>query len=458
MTLLPSDLLEASASGVSKPTRPGTDHSSASPEFSTVYDHIVSSAEFAAMDSSPSEAPVDQAYEAAMAPVADGADSATVMEIQAMTRVGNHTDMASVSSDAAAQVGTPSNRVAQDMATGDAFETVKNGILGLPMTSFEDASRKVPAEDEVHLDEFSPSAATGGRVEVTRHSSQVVPPTTQITSALVGSVDSAIGVSEGIDHVTVGELGGDEALALSMMVAGQVAAADQQKAKQGPVTISDNSSESLVSLKQTIGVPEGGVLDSKGKSADNLLVVTPEPLRVTHSDTSVEQRPLVAAAAGAEASPMNSPLKRTVNVEQPLDLSQNSKQQQASEMATFIRVLKNQGGGEAKINLHPAELGRMSISVSTDATDTKVSFVVETAQARQAIEAAMPKLKELLEQSGLSLSGSDVTEHHHQAASENTDDGARSRQSTDLSEAQSEGGELTLSVALDTNRLLDAYA
>ena len=457
MTSLHSDLLEAPASGVSKPTRPVSDHLSASPEFSTVYDHIVSSAEFAAMDSSPNEAPVDQAYEAAMAPVADGADSATVMEIQAMTPVGNHTDMASVSSDAAAQVGTPSNRVAQDMATGDAFETVKNGILGLPTTSFEDASRKVPAEDEVHLDEFSPSAATGGRVEVTRDSSQVLP-TTQITSALVGSVDSAIGASEGIDHVIVGELGGDEALALSMMVAGQVAAADQQKAKQGPVTTSDNSSESLVSLKQTIGTPEGGVLDSKGKSADNLLVVTSEPLRVTHSDTSVEQRPLVAAAAGAEASPMNSPLKRTVNVEQPLDLSQNSKQQQASEMATFIRVLKNQGGGEAKINLHPAELGRMSISVSTEATDTKVSFVVETAQARQVIEAAMPKLKELLEQSGLSLSGSDVTEHHHQAASENTDDGARSRQSTDFSEAQSEGGELTLSVALDTNRLLDAYA
>ena len=414
MTSLPSDLLEAPASGVSKPTLAGKDHSSSSPEFSTVYGHVVSSAEFAPMDSLPNEAPVDQAHDAAMAPVVDGADSATVMEIQAMTPVGNHTDMASVSSDAAAQVGAPSNTAAQDAATGDAFEAVKNDILGLP--------------------------------------------TTQITSALVGSVDSAIGANEGIDHMIVGELGGDEALALSMMVAGQGAAGDQQKTKHGPVTTSDNNSESLASLKQMTGMPEGGVLDSNGKSADNLLIVTPEPLRVTHSDTSVEQRPLVAVAAGAEASPMNSPVKRLINVEQPLDLSQNSKQQPASEMATFIRVLKNQGGGEAKINLHPAELGRMSISVSTDATDTKVSFVVETAQARQVIEAAMPKLKELLEQSGLSLSDSDVTEHHHQAASENTDDRARSRQSTDLSEAQSEGGELTLSVALDTNRLLDAYA
>jgi flagellar hook-length control protein FliK len=258
--------------------------------------------------------------------------------------------------------------------------------------------------------------------------------------------------------MTAGELGADEALALSMMVAGRVAAEDQQKAKHVPLTTSDNNPESLVNLKQTTGMSDAGVLDVKGKSADNLLVVTPEPLRAPNTDASLEQRALVSAAAGAEASPMSSPVKRIVNVEQPLDLSQASKQQQASEMATFIRVLKNQGGGEAKINLHPAELGRMSISVSTDATDTKVSFVVETAQARQVIEAAMPKLKELLEQSGLSLSDSDVTEHHHQAANEKTDDRARSRQFADLSEAQGEGGELTLSVALDTDRLLDAYA
>jgi flagellar hook-length control protein FliK len=343
------------------------------------------------------------------------------------------------------------------MAAGDAFEAVKNGILGLPATSSEDATRKVSTDDGAYLEDFSLSAAIGGPVEVTKDSPQVLP-TTQIASAHVGSVDGAMRGSEGIDPMIAGELGADEALALSMMVAGQVAAEDQQKVKHVPVTTSDNNAESLVNLKQTTGMSESGVLDVKGKSADNLLVVTPESLRAPQTDTSAEQRPLVSAAAGAEASTMSSPVKRIVNVEQPLDLSQSSKQQQASEMATFIRVLKNQGGGEAKINLHPAELGRMSISVSTDATDTKVSFVVETAQARQVIEAAMPKLKELLEQSGLSLSDSDVSERRQQAGTEKNNGRAPSGQSRDLSEAQSKGGELTLSVALDTNRLLDAYA
>jgi flagellar hook-length control protein FliK len=409
------------------------------------------------MDSSPNEAPVDQTYDVAMSQVADDADLATGMEIKALTRVGNHSDIPSVSSDAAAQVGAPSKAVAHDRAAGDAFEVVKHGILGLPTTSFEDATRKVSTGDGAHLEDFSLSAAIGSPVDVTKDSSQVLP-ITQIASAPIGSVDGAMRGSEGIGPMTAGELGADEALALSMMVAGRVAAEDQQKAKHVPLTTSDNNPESLVNLKQTTGMSDAGVLDVKGKSADNLLVVTPEPLRAPNTDASLEQRALVSAAAGTEASPMSSPVKRIVNVEQPLDLSQASKQQQASEMATFIRVLKNQGGGEAKINLHPAELGRMSISVSTDATDTKVSFVVETAQARQVIEAAMPKLKELLEQSGLSLSDSDVSERRQQAGTEKNNGRAPSGQSRDLSEAQSEGGELTLSVALDTNRLLDAYA
>lgn len=52
---------------------------------------------------------------------------------------------------------------------------------------------------------------------------------------------------------------------------------------------------------------------------------------------------------------------------------------------------------EARISLHPAELGSLQIRVelSHDGS-TKVSFDVQTAQARQAIEASLPQLRELL--------------------------------------------------------------
>ncbi|WP_428309443.1 flagellar hook-length control protein FliK [Hydrocarboniphaga sp.] len=52
---------------------------------------------------------------------------------------------------------------------------------------------------------------------------------------------------------------------------------------------------------------------------------------------------------------------------------------------------------EARISLHPAELGSLQIKVelSHDGS-TKVSFDVQTVQARQAIEASLPQLRELL--------------------------------------------------------------
>ncbi len=60
---------------------------------------------------------------------------------------------------------------------------------------------------------------------------------------------------------------------------------------------------------------------------------------------------------------------------------------------------KLQAGGlqEARINLHPAELGSLQIGVQIDSNgNAKVLFDVETPQARQAIESSLPQLRELL--------------------------------------------------------------
>jgi flagellar hook-length control protein FliK len=321
--------------------------------------------------------------------------------------------MPSASLELPAQIGAPSDALSSDMAPGNAFEAVKN--------SFHDL--------------LGPDVA----------------------SVSVGHVGADFQSDvENIDPKITGQPETNDLLALSMMVAGQGVTGGQNDPAQ-PLTPA-NRPQSPTGLETMMGLSQAASMESKAKAGDNLLIVASEPVRVSQSDNSLEHRSPISAGFNADASLANSPTKPSANIDQSLDLNQTSKQQQASEMATFVRVLKNQGGGEAKINLHPAELGRMSISVSTDAADTKVSFVVETAQARQVIEAAMPKLKELLEQSGLSLSDSDVTEHHHEAANEKTDDRAHSRQSTELSEAQSEDGDLTLSVALDPNRLLDAYA
>ena len=126
-------------------------------------------------------------------------------------------------------------------------------------------------------------------------------------------------------------------------------------------------------------------------------------------------------------------------------------------MATHLRVIKNQGGGEAKMNLHPAELGRMSVSVITEGNETKVAFTVETSQARQAVEASLPRLREMLEQTGLSLADSNVSEQNRQSRTDEEPTFGQNRGQGMLEADDQSEEDLSLSVYIDSDRLLDTY-
>lgn len=111
----------------------------------------------------------------------------------------------------------------------------------------------------------------------------------------------------------------------------------------------------------------------------------------------------------------------------------------AGEFASKVKVLVRDGVREARIQLHPAELGRLQVTVSTDGDQARVSFVAETAAARDTIEQSLPRLREMLEQNGLQLAHSDVD--HGGAAQERAPErgesvvGAEGDESGDDSEA-----------------------
>jgi hypothetical protein len=65
---------------------------------------------------------------------------------------------------------------------------------------------------------------------------------------------------------------------------------------------------------------------------------------------------------------------------------------------------------KAEIRLNPADLGpiRVEISVTDDAA--KVSFSAQNAMTREAIESALPRLREMLSENGLSLANTDVSD------------------------------------------------
>jgi flagellar hook-length control protein FliK len=78
------------------------------------------------------------------------------------------------------------------------------------------------------------------------------------------------------------------------------------------------------------------------------------------------------------------------------------------EMSSRVSLMLRDGSREARLQLHPAELGRVQVTINTDGDQARVVFVAESAAAREAIEQAMPRLREALAQQGMDLAQADV--------------------------------------------------
>lgn len=66
---------------------------------------------------------------------------------------------------------------------------------------------------------------------------------------------------------------------------------------------------------------------------------------------------------------------------------------------------------QAQIQLNPRELGPIEIKISVQNDQTHVNFVAHHATTRDAIEAALPRLREMLGEQGLNLGQADVSQH-----------------------------------------------
>ena len=64
----------------------------------------------------------------------------------------------------------------------------------------------------------------------------------------------------------------------------------------------------------------------------------------------------------------------------------------------------------AELHLHPAELGSIEIKIVTEDQQARVSFITSSATTRDVIEESLPKLRELLADSGITLDQSDISQ------------------------------------------------
>lgn len=75
-----------------------------------------------------------------------------------------------------------------------------------------------------------------------------------------------------------------------------------------------------------------------------------------------------------------------------------------------VLVLTERQMKSAEIRLTPADLGPLRVRISVEDGATNVTFQVQHAVTREAIEQALPRLREMLADSGLSLGQTDVSE------------------------------------------------
>lgn len=123
-----------------------------------------------------------------------------------------------------------------------------------------------------------------------------------------------------------------------------------------------------------------------------------EPVAAPHI---VAQAAPVTATAPATAIATSTVATATLQAEVGTPAWQQSLGQQ-------IAVFSRNGVHHAELRLHPEELGALQVSLRVSNDQAQVHFVSESHHVRAALESAMPNLRTMLEESGISLGQSSV--------------------------------------------------
>lgn len=80
-------------------------------------------------------------------------------------------------------------------------------------------------------------------------------------------------------------------------------------------------------------------------------------------------------------------------------------------MGKQVLWMVNQGLSRAEIRLNPANLGPLEVRIDMENDQVNVAFTSRHADVREAVEQALPRLREMLEEKGLKLADADVSQH-----------------------------------------------
>ena len=193
--------------------------------------------------------------------------------------------------------------------------------------------------------------------------------------------------------------------------------------------------------------------------------------QMTREDTSIAQMPKfvmpsdsVVAPASNTLSPASGPGGLTDLMDLPQMPSMRTLQPTADPelfsngLSNRLMMMSQDGVQSARLKLYPEHLGPLDVRIQIDDDGARVWFGAQHGQTREALEAAIPRLRELFADQGLQLVRADVSSGQNR---EQTTDGSVNRADLTTAGSSEESTELaesfTPSIARVTDRLLDVY-
>jgi len=361
---------------------------------------------------------------------------------QLESETGEEASMAVDIPTLSAQVGEESIAIEGDMSAANTDIEIEQAPLAVNGASQEQTQKQkvVSANTDVEVKEQAKAIAT--------------PEQTVIDPLMVGEVDPAVQAVAPVlanSSQTVSSSHNDP-LTPNAGVATVVGAAASQSAGMGAG--SDNSNSMAGRQQQTnLGamLAEGdadselaqpsdktsaflaalkSVAKEGGKGADVQPVVQTgvksQSSQVTQMITQLSSIQSVSQSQAATAA-MTSPTALSATDSTPAMMTiATSMRQQGWDRAMGERLvfMARNGIQEAQIQVNPRQLGPIDIKVSVNQEQqTHVTFVTTTNAAREVVDAAMPRLREMFDQAGLNLAESEVSQREQQSGKgESTDD------------------------------------
>jgi len=119
-----------------------------------------------------------------------------------------------------------------------------------------------------------------------------------------------------------------------------------------------------------------------------------------------------SAVANLAATPLSSAADPLIELPQfqnmrPLQPLQNPEAFGAN-LGQRLMVMSEEGLQSARIRLHPESMGALDVKIQIEDDTARVWFNAQSSQAREALESALPRLKDMLAQEGLQLLQADV--------------------------------------------------